>query len=1146
VPSSGGGHPDSALLAAHAERRLAGSEAAQLDAHLAECSSCYEVYAETVQFVLADEAVEEPPAPLPRVLPFHRRPAFQIGVGLAAAAGLLLAVWHFGLARAPRPSSPLAELARAMGATRFIEPRVTGGFEHGRLVIMRSGDTTQGLDAHSPAVIAAVAHIRERSQGDTSPEALGALAVTYLVSGDVSAAVKALESATAQDPKNPKLQSDLAAAYLVRATRLDEPSDIPKGLEAAEKSIEQPNAPVEAWFNRALALEHLHLVDAARKAWDDYLKLDSTSPWAAEAKKRRDELPPAQQSTLEEDRARAKAALAEGKAAVDKLADESPSILRDYFDNVLLYAWADAYLAKDPKAAALKGNAELVGDALLRTTGDAMSRDAALALSQAPSGTSRDPPRSQALGYTFLREAQRLADAAQHPKCNKLRESRLALEMGRSPFSLWARERYVRHCLLMKHGDALAELDRLAPIAEAASYFSLLGRAHWLTAHVFSDRSDVQRSLDHYQQARDIYVKIRDPENESAILARRAYVLQAAGDGRAAWRERVQGLAMLDRVRQLVRREAVLFGVANACSQQRLMRCALQMQSAVVDAARQTNDLPVLADSLAWRSALYGPDRTEAALSDLEEARRYLPRLVNTSDAEYVAPLIDASEARVLAASQPDRAIAMLENPIGQFERSRPRLIPGLRLTRARCLLALGKPDEAAGDLEAGIRMLESQRMGIRSAALQASVFDEGASLFDEMVALQLDKRHDAERALYFLERSRGRQLSESLLSITRGPSKAAKNTTPIAPLTPEAIRHALPPGVALVYYASGSDRLVSWVVTQGGSQVRQLPLSSGDVERQVATYEAALDGASPVVALREKSAVVFDALVRPLLPALHSEDALLFIPDHRLQSVPFAGLWDRESGRYLVEDYLLGTAPSGTAFVRAAAASAGTARHRPSRLLAIGNPQLERSNKLPDLPRAELEATTVAGLYAQPRLLTAKAATKAAFLAGLRTSEVVHFSGHAVPGNEAGEGMLLFAPDADASKTGPLYPNEIDRTDLRATRVVVLAGCRTGIGATSRLEGALSLARPFLAAGVPSVVASLRDLDDDVSRDFSIAYHRALLTDGDSAEAVRQAQLEMLYSGDATRAHPSSWAGFVNVGGFNHHPGALREARSR
>jgi hypothetical protein len=35
------------------------------------------------------------------------------------------------------------------------------------------------------------------------------------------------------------------------------------------------------------------------------------------------------------------------------------------------------------------------------------------------------------------------------------------------------------------------------------------------------------------------------------------------------------------------------------------------------------------------------------------------------------------------------------------------------------------------------------------------------------------------------------------------------------------------------------------------------------------------------------------------------------------------------------------------------------------------------------------------------------------------------------------------------------------------------------------------------------------------------------------------------LRSGDAVRAHPSSWAGFVNVGGFKP-PEPLREARSK
>src|SRR5712691_3431519 len=233
-----------------------------MDEHVASCRDCYEVFAETVQFGLSEAEAEAVIAPSARVTAFRPRPVFRIAAGLAAAAAVLLALglWSRrtpeGRARAPL----VAELAEAMGARRFVEPRLTGGFHHGRLTTMRSGDTPQGLDAQSPAVLAAVARIRQQAEADTSPDVLGALGITYLVSGDAAAAVKALESASAQRPEDARLLSDLAAAYLVRAAQADEPADIPKGLEAAERAVALKDAPVEAYFNRALALERLHLV----------------------------------------------------------------------------------------------------------------------------------------------------------------------------------------------------------------------------------------------------------------------------------------------------------------------------------------------------------------------------------------------------------------------------------------------------------------------------------------------------------------------------------------------------------------------------------------------------------------------------------------------------------------------------------------------------------------------------------------------------------------------------------------------------------------------------------------------------------------------------------------------------------------------
>jgi CHAT domain-containing protein len=197
-----------------------------------------------------------------------------------------------------------------------------------------------------------------------------------------------------------------------------------------------------------------------------------------------------------------------------------------------------------------------------------------------------------------------------------------------------------------------------------------------------------------------------------------------------------------------------------------------------------------------------------------------------------------------------------------------------------------------------------------------------------------------------------------------------------------------------------------------------------------------------------------------------------------------------------------------------------------------VGNPRFDRRTwtGLPDLPGAEAEATAIAALYRRAALLTRGGATRAQFLDGIGDSQVVHFAGHAAA-NAGGAAQLLLAPDANDS--GALHLGELEARRLARTRVVVLAACRTAAGPVSRVEGALSLGRPLLAAGVPNVVASLWDVDDALSRRFFVALHRRLLVERDPLAAVRQAQIDLLQDGDPVLSHPASWAVFVSMGGI-------------
>ncbi len=78
--------------------------------------------------------------------------------------------------------------------------------------------------------------------------------------------------------------------------------------------------------------------------------------------------------------------------------------------------------------------------------------------------------------------------------------------------------------------------------------------------------------------------------------------------------------------------------------------------------------------------------------------------------------------------------------------------------------------------------------------------------------------------------------------------------------------------------------------------------------------------------------------------------------------------------------------------------------------------------------------------------------------------------------------------------------------TDLNAD-LVVLSACDTGIGRIGG-DGVVGLSRAFIYAGTPSVVVSLRRVEDVAGRFLMERFHRELLASGgDKAGALRKAE---------------------------------------
>lgn len=269
--------PDLETIAAYLDGRVVDHERARIAEHLATCETCYFVLSEAAHIHVT--ASEQRPAPA-----WWKNPRIvwpSAAAVLATAAALVLAV-NLSFFNRTVDGPELQALVAAVGTNRTIEPRLTGGFAHGPLRgAIRSGGASPAT--LSPDVRIAVAQI-EKEATSQSPRELRLRGIASLMLGDTDRAVASLEAAAAGQPDDARILNDLAAAYLVRAHRNNQPDDLATALASVNRALNADRSLPEVWFNRAYALERLALTDEAREAWQAYLTIDDRSGWADEAR----------------------------------------------------------------------------------------------------------------------------------------------------------------------------------------------------------------------------------------------------------------------------------------------------------------------------------------------------------------------------------------------------------------------------------------------------------------------------------------------------------------------------------------------------------------------------------------------------------------------------------------------------------------------------------------------------------------------------------------------------------------------------------------------------------------------------------------------------------------------------------------------
>jgi CHAT domain-containing protein len=144
-----------------------------------------------------------------------------------------------------------------------------------------------------------------------------------------------------------------------------------------------------------------------------------------------------------------------------------------------------------------------------------------------------------------------------------------------------------------------------------------------------------------------------------------------------------------------------------------------------------------------------------------------------------------------------------------------------------------------------------------------------------------------------------------------------------------------------------------------------------------------------------------------------------------------------------------------------------------------------------------------------------------------------VHFATHGFVNGQRPElsGVVLSLVDPSGQEQdGFLSAADIFNLRLSA-ELVVLSGCRTGLGKDVRGEGLVGLTRAFMYAGAEEVVASLWNVDDAATAELMRRFYQEMLGPRRSspAAALRAAQQGMWHS-QRWRA-PYYWSGFVIQG---------------
>ena len=196
----------------------------------------------------------------------------RIAASILIVFGLAFGIWWATRSGESELDKGLRALQTAYGEQRPIEARVSA-LPYSPFSSTRGSNADRTTDELRRAEL----HLLQAVKDKPTLEAHHALGKVYLAQDKADQAISEFNQSLSGNQKPAQVYNDIGVAWMAK-------KDFGRSLESFNKALQLDGTLQEALFNRALCYEKQSRFEEAKADWNAYLKRDSNSKWADEAR----------------------------------------------------------------------------------------------------------------------------------------------------------------------------------------------------------------------------------------------------------------------------------------------------------------------------------------------------------------------------------------------------------------------------------------------------------------------------------------------------------------------------------------------------------------------------------------------------------------------------------------------------------------------------------------------------------------------------------------------------------------------------------------------------------------------------------------------------------------------------------------------